>query len=401
MIEEKVEEYREEMVKALCRIIELKAISPDFGGEGELERAEYVMKLLDGLEVERYDAEDDRAKGGVRPNIVAKVKGALDRTIWIITHLDVVPEGDEKLWKYPPFRATVEGDRIYGRGAEDNGQSLVASIFATKAITELDVTPKYSLGLAIVSDEESGSRYGIQHLLKQGIFSKEDMFLVPDVSSPKGDAIEIAEKSILWLKFVVYGDQSHASTPRGVNAARRAMRFILDLDEKLHAKFSARNSIFNPPYSTFEPTKREKNVDNVNTIPGVDVSYMDCRILPDYDLDEVLEYIEDIRRFHEMRDRRKIEVEVIQRESSPPTPENAEIVQRLKKILLELRGIEARVVGIGGNTCAAFLRKNGFTNTAAWFTGDGTAHAPNEYCLIPNLIADAKVFATLPFDPGY
>jgi succinyl-diaminopimelate desuccinylase len=148
------------------------------------------------------------------------------------------------------------------------------------------------------------------------------MFLVPDVGSQKGDAIEIAEKSILWLKFEVYGRQTHASMPV-MNASRRAMKFILDLDEKLHAKFNLRDELFNPPYSTFEPTKRERNVENINTIPGIDVSYMDCRILPNYRLEDVIDYIESVKKFHEIRDNERINVEVIHSFSSPKTPESS------------------------------------------------------------------------------
>ena len=393
---EVVEDFREDMIKTLCDLIEIKAISPDFGGEGELEKAEYLMRYFDGFDyVERFDAEDNRARGGVRPNVVAKVKGELNRTIWIVAHIDVVPEGDISLWKTPPFKATVIEDRIYGRGAEDNGQSLVASLYAAKAIIEAEIKPKYTLGLAYVSDEESGSRYGIQHLLKLGIFNRDDMILVPDVGKPDGSYIEIAEKSLLWLKFKVYGIQSHASTPK-LNAARRAMKFLLDLDEKLHSRYNAKNELFNPPYSTFEPTKREKNVDNINTIPGIDISYMDCRILPEYDLDEILEFIEDVKKFYEAKDNAKIEVEVLQKESSPPTPENAELVKKLRKIIEELREVKTKVYGIGGNTCASFFRKAGFVNTVAWCTVDGTAHQPNEYCRIENMVEDAKVFAMLP-----
>ncbi|TDA25733.1 MAG: diaminopimelate aminotransferase, partial [Archaeoglobi archaeon] len=267
-----LEGMKDEMVKLLCRLVEAKAISPDFGGEGEAEKADILMEYLEDFDyVERFDAKDDRAREGIRPNIVAKVKGVLDRTIWIVTHLDVVPEGDVRLWRTPPFKAVVENGKIYGRGSEDNGQSIVSSLFAGIAILNSGIKPKYNLGLAFVSDEESGSEYGIKHLLRQRVFSKGDFFIVPDVGSPEGELIEIAEKSILWLKFEVFGTQSHASRPI-MNASRRAMKFILDLDEKLHTKFSAKDELFDPPYSTFEPTKREKNVDNVNTIPGLDVS---------------------------------------------------------------------------------------------------------------------------------
>jgi succinyl-diaminopimelate desuccinylase len=394
-----LEKKRNEMVQLLSKLVEIKAISPDFGGEGEEKKAEFLMKYLEDFDfVERFDAFDERV--GKRPNIVAKIKGVVDRTIWIITHLDVVPAGDERLWKTDPFKAVIEGGRVYGRGSEDNGQSIVSSIFAGRMILESKLKPKYNFGLVMVSDEESGSNFGIKHLLSKDIFSRDDMFLVPDVGSQKGDAIEIAEKSILWLKFEVYGRQTHASMPV-MNASRRAMKFILDLDEKLHAKFNLRDELFNPPYSTFEPTKRERNVENINTIPGIDVSYMDCRILPNYRLEDVIDYIESVKKFHEIRDNERINVEVIHSFSSPKTPESSEMAQRLSSTIERVRGIKTRFIGIGGNTCASFLRKAGFKDTVAWCTADGTAHKPNEYCVIDNMVEDAKVFFSLFFDQSF
>jgi succinyl-diaminopimelate desuccinylase len=392
-IYERIDELRDFGVKLLSNLIEIKAISPESGGEGELRKAEHLLKHLNEFEVERIDVEDERAFGGIRPNVIARIRGEKRRTLWIITHIDVVPEGDEKLWNTPPFKAVVREGKIFGRGAEDNGQSLVASIIAGKAILDLNFKPKYTLGLAFVADEEMGSKFGIQELIRRGVFEKDSLIVVPDGGTPKGDMIEIAEKSILWLKFTVIGKQTHASSPqKGVNASRLAMKFILELDRRLRAKFDAENSLFSPPYSTFEPTKREKNVDNVNTIPGIDVSYMDCRILPEYSLDEVIAFVENVR--GEFEKEARIGVEVVQRNSSPPTSEDSEVVELLKKSLRITRGISAGVYGMGGNTCGAFFRRAGF-QTAVWSTVDNTAHQPNEYCKIENLINDAKVFATI------
>lgn len=393
---ETVGRFRKEMVETLSKLIEIKALSPEWGGDGEFDKAEYLMGKLEGFEVDRFDAKDSRAKYGVRPNIVAKLHGKSDRTIWYVSHLDVVPEGDINLWDSDPFKAVIKNGRIYGRGSEDNGQAIVSTLYAVKSIIKLGLKPNYTIGLAFVADEETGSKYGIQYLLKKKIFNKDDLFVVPDAGSPTGKAIEIAEKSILWIKFKIYGIQAHASTPKNLNASRRAMKFLLDLDEKLHAKFNLTNNLFKPPVSTFEPTKREKNVDNINTIPGLDVSYIDCRILPEYDVDEVVSFIEDVRKFYEIRDNAKIEMEIIQKESSPMTPESSEIVEKLKIAIEKVRNIKAEVVGIGGNTCAAFFRKAGF-ETAVWSTIDGTAHQPNEYAVIDNILNDAKVFAILPF----
>lgn len=388
---EKIESSRDQIVETLSNLIRIKALSPDNGGEGELEKAEYLTQLLEGFKVERYDAEDERAREGIRPNIITRIDGKEAKTIWIISHLDVVPEGDPSLWDTDPFDPVVKNGRVYGRGSEDNGQAVVASLFAARAIKELGLKPRYSLGLAFVADEEVGSKYGIQHLLKQNIFHKEDLIVVPDAGSPRGDQIEIAEKSILWLKFSVHGKQGHASRPEGKNAAREAIKFLLVLDEALHKEFGKSNPLFHIPTSTFEPTKREKNVDNVNTIPGLDVSYMDCRIIPDYDPQDIIEYVNELKEKYG-----SIEVDILQNESSPPTSEDSEVVAKLSEAIETVRSIKPTKLGFGGNTCGAFFRKAGF-QTAVWSTIDGTAHQPNEYAVVDNIVEDAQVFAVLPF----
>ncbi len=394
---EKLDRYRNEMVETLCDLIRIKAIGPDNGGEGELDRAEYIQKKLEswGFKVERYDAKDCRAKGGVRPNLVVRY-GECREDVWIVTHMDVVPEGDVSLWETPPFEPVIKGNRVYGRGSEDNTQPLVSSMFALKALKELGLEVKRNICLAFVSDEETGSKYGIQHLINEGIFDSGDMFVVPDAGTPEGDCIEVAEKSILWLKFTVEGIQAHASmTHLAVNANREAMKFLLELDETLHSKFNGKDELFVPPESTFEPTKREKNVDNINTIPGKDVSYFDCRILPCYPVESILNVVENVvNRFNE-KSSAKVSYEVVQREESPPTPANSEVVELLKKAIKLVSGVDAKPVGFGGNTCASFFRKAGY-EAAVWSTVDGTAHQPNEYAVIDYMVKDAKVFAALP-----
>ena len=387
-----IDNFKDDAVKILSKLIEIKALSPENGGEGEWDKAEYIQSLLDFAdEVERYDAEDSRAKNGLRPNIVAKIRGKERRTLWIVSHIDVVPPGDLKLWNSDPFKARIEDDKIYGRGSEDNGQAIVSTILAGKFLSENK--PNLSFGMVFVSDEETGSKYGIKHILNQKIFDKDDLFLVPDAGSGDGSIIEIAEKNILWLKIKVFGKQGHASKPDlFYNANRRAMKILLELDKALHEKFNRKDDLFDPPFSTFEPTKREQNVENVNTIPGIDVSYFDCRILPEYKNEEVIEFVREFLHKKTLEDGYKIEMDVIQNESSPVTDEKSEIVLRLKKAIKELRGIDTKVVGVGGNTCASFFRREGY-ETAVWSTVDGKAHEPNEYARISNIISDAKVFA--------
>jgi len=48
---------------------------------------------------------------------------------------------------------------------EDNQQDMVASIFAVRAMIAEDLKPSYDLGLALVADEETGSKKGIEYVL--------------------------------------------------------------------------------------------------------------------------------------------------------------------------------------------------------------------------------------------
>jgi len=68
--------------------------------------------------------------------------------------------------------ACVKDGKIYGRGSEDNGQSLVASLYAVKALMNLGIRPKRTIILAFVSDEETGSKHGLEWLMKERVMKK-------------------------------------------------------------------------------------------------------------------------------------------------------------------------------------------------------------------------------------
>ncbi|EQD40077.1 succinyl-diaminopimelate desuccinylase / N-acetylornithine deacetylase, partial [mine drainage metagenome] len=297
-------------------------------------------------------------------------------------HIDTVPEGSLDLWSRPPFSATVEGNKIYGRGSADNGEGVVSSLLILKNLEKERM--KYNIGLAFAADEETGSSYGIAQLLDKRIFKHDDLIVVPDSGTEEGNIIEIAEKSILWLKFIVSGKQGHASRPDiAVNATKLGMMFILDLEKKLYEKFNASDSTFEYPLSTFSITKHEMNVDNINTIPGKDAFYLDSRILPQYDIDSVMDFIAELSMSFSQANGVKIQTETIQKEQAPPsTKTNAEVYTLLSKVVNGVLHKEAQPVGIGGGTCAAFFRRKGI-NAVVWgISVEDTYHKPDEYVVL-------------------
>ena len=106
----------------------------------------------------------------------------------------------------------------------------------------------------------------------------------------------------------------------------------MELDRALHSAFPEQNDIFAPPISTFEPTKRDANVANVNTVPGRETFAFDCRILPDTSLDDVLKVIDEVCRRKSGVSGAVIEYRILQRnEAAPPTDAEAPVVQLLKR----------------------------------------------------------------------
>jgi len=397
-IARRIEQYRDEMVDLQIRLTAIPAIAPGSGGEGEAAKAEFLTGFLkqNGFQdVTLIKAPDFDAPSGHRPNILACFKGRSSaRTNWVMTHMDIVPPGELSLWKGNPYKAWVEKGRVYGRGVEDNQQDMVASLFAVKAFRAEGVLPAYDIGLALVADEETGSGKGIGYVLENAkAFRKQDLIMVPDAGNEHGTMIEVAEKSILWLKFKTLGRQAHGSTPeKGINSFKAASYLIAALD-RLYGHFPARERLFAPPISTFEPTKKEANVPNINTIPGEDVFYMDCRVLPRYKVADVEKRIRTIAGDIQRKFRVKVEIGVEQRApAAPPTPAQAPVVKALRGAIRSVYRREARAMGIGGGTVAALFRRAGFA-AACWSKLDDTAHMPNEYCVIDNMVGDAKVFA--------
>ncbi len=205
--------------------------------------------------------------------------------------------------------------------------------------------------------------------------------------------VEVAEKSIMWLKIRTHGKQCHASMPeKGKNSFRAASELVVKLNT-LYKKFPKKDKLFDPPISTFEPTKKEPNVPNINTIPGDDVFYLDSRVLPDYPLAMVKAEIHRLAAEVEKKHGVKITFEMMQEgEAAPPTPADCPLVKSIMEAIKRVYKAKPKAKGIGGGTVAAFFRRLKLPSVV-YSKLDEVAHQPNEYCYVENMLGDAKVFA--------
>ncbi len=78
-------------------------------------------------------------------------------TVLIYGHFDTQPTDPEELWKTPPFTPTIDGDRIYARGASDDKGNMLVPIVAVEALLQGDGKLPLNLKFLFEGQEEIGS----------------------------------------------------------------------------------------------------------------------------------------------------------------------------------------------------------------------------------------------------
>jgi acetylornithine deacetylase len=95
-----------------------------------------------------------------RPNLGARLRGSdKGRSLLLSGHIDTVPRGSLP-WTKDPFGAAVEGNLLFGRGANDMKGGVATNLFVLEALRKLDVRLRGDLLFETVIDEEFGGSNG-------------------------------------------------------------------------------------------------------------------------------------------------------------------------------------------------------------------------------------------------
>src|SRR5713226_198524 len=152
--------WTEDVLPALIRYIEIPAKSPafdrDWAAHGHLDRAVALIeewsrrRPIEGLTVETVRLP------GRTPVILMEVPGTSPETILLYGHLDKQPEMTGWAEGLGPWTPVRRGDRLYGRGAADDGYAAFAALTAVEALA-VARAPRARALILIESGEESGS----------------------------------------------------------------------------------------------------------------------------------------------------------------------------------------------------------------------------------------------------
>jgi acetylornithine deacetylase len=95
-----------------------------------------------------------------RPNLAVRKKGAGGgRSLLLSGHIDTVPRGSES-WTHEPFGGEVQGNRLFGRGANDMKGGVATNLFVLEALSEMKLSLAGDLIFESVVDEEFGGSNG-------------------------------------------------------------------------------------------------------------------------------------------------------------------------------------------------------------------------------------------------
>jgi acetylornithine deacetylase/succinyl-diaminopimelate desuccinylase-like protein len=152
--------WQTSILPALTRYIAIPAKSPAFDADwqrnGHLEDA--VALAVEWVEAQRIP--DLRLEvvrlPGRTPVLLLEVPGSGDATVLLYGHLDKQPEMTGWGEGLGPWTPVLRGDRLYGRGAADDGYAVFASVTAIRALHEQRVAHARIVVL-IETCEESGS----------------------------------------------------------------------------------------------------------------------------------------------------------------------------------------------------------------------------------------------------
>jgi succinyl-diaminopimelate desuccinylase len=184
-------------------------------------------------------------------------------------HTDVVPPGDEKAWKHPPFSGEVADGELFGRGAVDMKGGIACALAAVlDHLSHHGGKPKGSISFLITGDEEGIAVNGTPKLLQWAAARGEkfDHCILGEPSNVEalGDTIKIGRRGSLNGHLIVTGKQGHVAYPQ---RADNPIRALVTLVSALQAEPLDTGSALFPP-SHLEFTSVDVGNKTVNLIPG-------------------------------------------------------------------------------------------------------------------------------------
>jgi len=239
-------EIEERTLQHLKKLISINTSNPP-GNESEA--VAYISDVLKQVGIQPVVIEPQKGRG----NCIVRLKGKGEKGgLLLNSHLDVVPAGNEKAWRNPPFSAADEGGFIWGRGAVDMKHMAAMMLAIVEEISLKGVAPRGDIVFVWTADEERGGECGARYLVQKHRDLLEAEYGIGEVGgfglSLGGKTfiiVQTAEKGLCWFRLRTAGLSGHGSMPDPESSVAKISRAIAALsDAKLPVHSTRTFSMF-------------------------------------------------------------------------------------------------------------------------------------------------------------
>ena len=184
-------------------------------------------KVAKILETEMKNLDFDEVFVDDMGNVIGRITNGKGPKICYNGHMDHVPVGELKNWKYDPFSAKIVDGVMYGRATVDMKSALAAMVYGVKRASD-DGHIKGTVYVVGVVHEELQEGVAMRYIVEEDGLSFDAVVL--------GEAtnlnLAIGHRGRVEAEIIVYGKTSHASMPEfGDNAIYHAIPILQEIIE--------------------------------------------------------------------------------------------------------------------------------------------------------------------------
>ncbi len=405
----RIDANQDDLVELTRDLVRVPTVNPP--GEAYTDCAELIGRRLArrGFAVEYLRAEGARADSPRYPrtNIVARLEGTgPGPCIHFNGHIDVVEPGQG--WTVDPFAAVVRDGKVYGRGTCDMKGGIAAAIIAVEAILAEGVRFPGAIEISGTVDEETGGYGGVAWLAERGFFSRPrvDHVIIPEPLQV--DRVCLGHRGVWWAEIEMRGRIAHGSMPfLGVSAIRGMGRFLDLVERELYPMLDARRTRM-----PVVPEGARASTLNFNSLhgglaegfagPPAPLVADSCRLVVDRrflieeNLDDVKREIVDLlERTRRERPGLAYDLREIMTFMPTLTEPDAPVVKALDAEIERVLGRPAAHIASPGTYDQKHIARIGHLHDCVAY-GPGLlelAHQPDEFIVIDDMVASAKVMA--------
>ena len=215
-------------------------------------------------------------------SVVAVVKGSREDTLVFEGHIDHVPPGNIRLWRYNPYSARIVDGKLYGRGSVDMKSAVASMIASVPLISRREINT--TLYLVFVVHEETAEGVALKHVFEKYIDENKVKLVV--LGEATNLNIALGHRGRCLIEVYLQGKTAHASMPEyGVNPIEALSTVVYEVVNTIKPKLPKHPKLGK---ATITPTVIECNPKSTPQIPDECRLILDRRVVLGESIDNIL-----------------------------------------------------------------------------------------------------------------